>query len=146
MKQYKYTINGNVYEVIIKNVEDDVANVEVNGTLYKVNMESKEKKTTTIKRPVQKTAAPVAASTSAAAAPKPTASGAQGAVKSPLPGVILDITCNVGDEVKRGQKIAILEAMKMENNINADRDGKVVEIKVTKGQSILEGAEIIIIG
>ncbi len=69
-----------------------------------------------------------------------------GAVKTPLPGVILSIDCKVGDVVKRGQKVAVLEAMKMENNINADREGKVIEIKVSKGDSVLEGADIIIIG
>ena len=69
-----------------------------------------------------------------------------GAVKSPLPGVILSVDCKVGDTVKRGQKILVLEAMKMENNINADRDGKIVEIKVNKGDSVLEGADLVVIG
>ena len=67
-------------------------------------------------------------------------------VKSPLPGVILSVDCKVGDTVKRGQKILVLEAMKMENNINADRDGKIVEIKVNKGDSVLEGADLVVIG
>ena len=48
--------------------------------------------------------------------------------------------------MKRGQKILVLEAMKMENNINADRDGKIVEIKVNKGDSVLEGADLVVIG
>ena len=65
---------------------------------------------------------------------------------SPLPGVILSVDCKVGDTVKRGQKILVLEAMKMENNINADRDGKIVEIKVNKGDSVLEGADLVVIG
>ena len=77
---------------------------------------------------------------------RPATSGAAGAVKSPLPGVILSVDCKVGDTVKRGQKILVLEAMKMENNINADRDGKIVEIKVNKGDSVLEGADLVVIG
>ena len=58
----------------------------------------------------------------------------------------MSIDCKVGDVVKRGQKILVLEAMKMENNINADRDGKIVEIKVNKGDSVLEGADLVVIG
>lgn len=77
---------------------------------------------------------------------RPVASTTAGAVRTPLPGVILEISVKVGDTVKRGQKVAILEAMKMENVINADRDGKVTEIKVNKGDSVLEGADILIIG
>ena len=67
-------------------------------------------------------------------------------IKTPLPGVILQVKCNVGDTVKRGQTLIILEAMKMENNINADRDGKIIEIKVHKGDSVLEGADLVVIG
>ena len=66
-------------------------------------------------------------------------------MKSPLPGVILDIKVKEGDMVKKGQVIIILEAMKMENNINADRDGKVTSIKVSKGDSVLEGTDLVII-
>ena len=75
---------------------------------------------------------------------QPTASKKDG-VKSPLPGVILDIKVKEGDTVKRGQTIIILEAMKMENNINANKDGKVAEIKVNKGDSVLEGTDLVII-
>ena len=67
------------------------------------------------------------------------------ALVSPLPGVILEISCKVGDSVKKGQKILILEAMKMENNIIADKDGVVEEIKVNKGDSVLEGTELAVI-
>ena len=143
MKSFKYTINGNVYKVHINSVMDDIAEVEVNGTPYSVKMEKPAKKQmVTLKRPVQ-------APTTASGAPvvsRPATSGAAGAVKSPLPGVILSVDCKVGDTVKRRQKILVLEAMKMENNINADRDGKIVEIKVNKGDSVLEGADLVVIG
>ena len=143
MKSFKYTINGNVYKVHINSVMDDIAEVEVNGTPYSVKMEKPAKKQmVTLKRPVQ-------APTTASGAPvvsRPATSGAAGAVKSPLPGVILSVDCKVGDTVKRGQKILVLEAMKMENDINADRDGKIVEIKVNKGDSVLEGADLVVIG
>ena len=63
-----------------------------------------------------------------------------------MPGKILGVKANAGDAVKKGQVIVVLEAMKMENNINADRDGKIIEIKVHKGDSVLEGADLVVIG
>ena len=139
MKSFKYTINGNTYKVHINSVVDDVAEVEVNGTPYNVKMEKPAKKQmVTLKRPTNASGEPVIT--------RQAAPSVAGAVKSPLPGVILSVDCKVGDTVKRGQKILVLEAMKMENNINADRDGKIVEIKVNKGDSVLEGADLVVIG
>ncbi len=143
MKSFKYTINGNVYKVHINSVVEDVAEVEVNGTPYHVKMEKPAKKqVVTLKRPAQ-------APTTASGAPVVTRQAAptvQGAVRTPLPGVILQIKCKVGDTVKRGQTLIVLEAMKMENNINADRDGKIIDIKVNIGDSVLEGADLVVIG
>jgi biotin carboxyl carrier protein len=143
MKSFKYTINGNVYKVHINSVVEDIAEVEVNGTPFKVKMEKPTKKqVVTIKRAAQ---APTTA-TGEPVVSRPAASTAQGAVRSPLPGIILEVKCKTGDTVKRGQTIIILEAMKMENNINADRDGVIKEIKVNKGDSVLESAELVVIG
>lgn len=144
MKEYKYKINGNEYNVVINSIEDGLADIEVNGTPYKVEILAEKKKASkpAIKHPTV-TAAPVAV---APVAPAASAGGQGTGVKSPLPGVILDVCVKVGDEVKVGQKVAVLEAMKMENNINADRDGKIVAVKVNKGDSILEGSDIVIIG
>ena len=147
MKEYKYKINGNLYNVVIGDIEDNIAHVEVNGTHYTVEMEKKPKAAPAPKPVVRPAAKPAAAPAPAAAAPaaKPAAGGAKSGVKSPLPGVILDIKCNVGDEVKKGQTIIILEAMKMENSINADKDGKIAAINVSKGESVLEGTDLVII-
>ena len=136
MKEYKYKINGNVYNVVIGDIEDNIAHVEVNGTHYNVEMEKK-----------QKAAAPIARPRPAAVAAKPAAkpAAAKGGVKSPLPGVILDIKVKEGDVVKKGQTVIILEDMKMENSINAYRDGKITSIKVSKGESVLEGTDLVII-
>ena len=142
MKQFKYTINGNIYNVTVNNVEDNFAEVEANGTPYKVQMDKPAKKQmVTLKRPAQ---APTTPSGEPVVA-RHAAPSSAGAVKTPLPGVILSIDCKVGDVVKRGQKVAVLEAMKMENNINANKDGKVAEIKVNKGDSVLEGTDLVII-
>lgn len=144
MKEYKYKINGNVYKVAIGDIEDNIAHVEVNGTSYQVEMEKKPKEAAKpVVRPVVKPAP--AAAPAAAPASRPAAGGGKSGVKSPLPGVILDIKVNVGDVVKKGQVVVILEAMKMENSINADRDGKITAINVNKGDSVLEGTDLVII-
>lgn len=141
MKQYKYKINGNLYNVTVNDVEENVARVEVNGTPYNVELDKPIQAPKTVVRPAAapktETGAPVVA--------RPAASTAKSGVKSPLPGVILDIKVKEGDTVKKGQLILILEAMKMENNINADKDGVVSAIKVNKGDSVLEGMDLIII-
>ena len=143
MKEYKYKINGNLYNVVIGDIEDNIAHVEVNGTHYTVEMEKKPKAEVAPK-PVARPAAPAPAPASTPAPAAKPAAGKSG-VKSPLPGVILDIKCNVGDEVKKGQTLIILEAMKMENSINADKDGKITAINVSKGESVLEGTDLVII-
>ena len=147
MKEYKYKINGNLYNVVIGDIEDNIAHVEVNGTHYTVEMEKKPKAAPAPKPVARPVAKPAAAPAPAASAPasKPATGGAKSGVKSPLPGVILDIKVKEGDEVKKGQTIIILEAMKMENSINADKDGKVTAINVSKGESVLEGTDLVII-
>lgn len=141
MKEYKYKINGNPYKVTIGDIEDNIATVEVNGTPYKVEMEKKEIATP---KPIVRPSARPVTSSKPAAKPAVKATGGS-AVKSPLPGVILDIKVAVGDTVKKGQVILILEAMKMENNINADKDGVIKAINVNKGDSVLEGNDLITI-
>jgi len=144
MKSYRFKINGNEYNVEINSVEGSNASVTVNGTAYQVELENAPA------APVQAVpTAPVAASAPAQAAPaaaKPAASGAGKAVTSPLPGVIIAIKVNVGDTVKAGQEVAVLEAMKMENSIEATHDGTVTAVHVAKGDSILEGAAVVTIG
>ncbi len=143
MKSYRFKINGNEYNVDINSVEGNMASVSVNGTAYQVELENAPA------APVQAVpAAPVAAAPAPAApaAPKPAASGAGKAVTSPLPGVIIAVKVNVGDAVKAGQEVAVLEAMKMENSIEATHDGTVTAIHVAKGDSILEGAAVVTIG
>ena len=144
MKEYKYKINGNLYNVVIGDIEENIAHVEVNGTHYTVEMEKKPKAAPAPK-PVVRPAAKPAAAPAAAPVAKPAAGGGKSGVKSPLPGVILDIKVKEGDKVKKGQTIIILEAMKMENSINADKDGKVTAINVSKGESVLEGTDLVII-
>lgn len=131
MKSYKFTISGNSYEVDIKEFDGDLAKIEVNGTPYmvEVHQQTKQIKTPTLVRPVirepQKSI-------------EKKEGGARILVKSPLPGVILQINVSQGDTITRGQKLLIMEAMKMENEIKSDVGGVVTAIKVTIGQSVLQ--------
>ena len=139
MKEYRYKINGNLYKVTVGDIEDNNVHVEVNGTAYTVELEKKAGP-----KPVVRTAATTPAAPPPAVS-RPVVAGSKSGIKSPLPGVILEIKVKEGDTVKRGQTLLVLEAMKMENDIKADRDGKVTAIKVSKGESILEGTDLIII-
>ena len=146
MKKYSFTINGNQYDVAVKNVDDNVAEVEVNGFNYSVEFDRSLETTKTPKlvrsQVVPSTDfTPSQQKTSSPAGPK----GA-GFVKSPLPGTIIDVHVNVGDTVKAGDKLITLEAMKMENIINSDKSGKVVSINAIKGAPVMEGDILVEIG
>ena len=139
MKTYKYTINGTQYEVAIGEIADNIATVTVNGEEYKVEMEPEaepEKKKVVVKTGVAKEAP----------APEPSASsGPVNALKAPLPGVVTEIKVSVGDEVKAGDVVLVLEAMKMANNLEAEKDGKVTAILVSQGASVMEDAPLVVI-
>ena len=141
MKEYKYKINGNEYAVYINEVNDTTANVTVNGEEFKVEWEKpKEEKPVVKVQPVAAKPAPAPVATAA-----PTVAAKGNAIKTPLPGVIIDVKVNVGDMVKKGETVVVLEAMKMENNINADRDGKVVAVQVVKGDTVADGAVLVVL-
>lgn len=117
--------------------------ITVNGTSYDVSVEELSGGAAPVAAPVA--AAPVAAPAAAPAAPAPAApapaAGGAGSVKvsSPMPGKILAVKANVGDSVKKGQVILILEAMKMENEVVAPEDGTIASIDVTVGASVESG-------
>lgn len=140
MSEYKFKINGKEYTVNVNSIEGQNASVTVNGTAYNVEIESGAPAAVAAPAPVQsaKPATPVQA-----AAPS-SASGT--VVNSPLPGVIVELCVKEGQTVKRGEKVAVLEAMKMENEILSPADGTVSAIHVNKGDSILEGAKVVTIG
>lgn len=157
MGKYNFRINGHDYQVDVNSVEGGIADVTVNGTDYKVELAD------AVPAPAQQAARPAPQATFTAApavTPQATAPAAQAAqtatasapqgkgevVTAPLPGVILDIKVKVGDAVKAGQTVAVLEAMKMENEIEATASGTVTAVNAGKGDSVLEGAAIITIG
>ena len=142
MKNYKLKINGNEYNVDINEVEGQEIKLDVNGTSYVVTVDQEIKQQRKpVARPAAAQVAPAAGGVQKANAP---AAGSK--VSTPLPGTILDVFVNVGDTVKSGQTVVLLEAMKMENNIEADCEGTVKEVKVRKGDSVLEGDVLVVIG
>ena len=151
MKNYKFTINGNKYSVDILKIDDNIATVEVNGKTYTVEIDPSTANLVSVapKKVVklEATPAPKAAPTPAVAvSPATTAPSGGSFIKSPLPGVIIDVFVQPGDAVKAGQRILMLEAMKMENNIDADKEGTVIEVSVQKGDSVMEGDVLVVIG
>ncbi|MGI5846672.1 MAG: biotin/lipoyl-containing protein [Candidatus Cryptobacteroides sp.] len=142
MKEYKFKINGNEYNVTIQSVEGRHADVTVNGTNYQVEMEHAP--AATVAAPAAASvAAPAASPAAPAAAPAAKPAGEGKAVVSPLPGVIIEVSVKVGDPVNAGQKVAVIEAMKMENEIQAPEAGTVTAVIANKGDSVLEGDPIV---
>ncbi len=151
MKNYNLKINDNEYNVQLDKLDhlSKQARVIVNGTEYIVEVEGIKPQPT--KKPqvaaATYSAAPATAAPAAAAPVAPKAASAAGSkITSPLPGTVLAINVAVGDNVTAGQTVAVLEAMKMENNIAADKAGVVKEICVNKGASVMEGDALIILG
>lgn len=140
MKEYKFKINGKEYNVAIGEADGKMLSVNVNGADYQVELENAPA--------AAPAAAPVAAAPKAEAAPAaaPKTAGAGVTVKSPLPGIIISVDVKEGQAVKRGQKVAVIEAMKMENDILAEADGTITAVHTRKGDSVLEGADIVTIG
>lgn len=141
MRKYKFTIKGHDYEVDVLNYENGVVELEVNGTHYAVEVQREVKEKPKTPRLVR------------AAVPKPSpeeagiakAPNSTIAIKTPLPGTILKILVKVGDEVKKGDTLLIMEAMKMENNIMAEKPGKVAQLKVKEGDTVLQNDVLIVL-
>jgi biotin carboxyl carrier protein len=161
MKTYKYKVQGVDYEVEIVEVEGKIAKVNVNGIPFEIEMQkpinaAKHPALAATKRsssaaPAETPAAtPVAAPAAAApaqpAAQPTAAAGAGNALKAPLPGTINAINVKVGDKVNVGDVVIVLEAMKMQNNIEAEYAGTVTSILVNQGDSVMEGAVMLTIG
>ena len=159
MKKYQYKVQGVDYEVEIAEVEGKIAKVNVNGIPFEIEMQkpinaAKHPALAATKRaasaaPVEApvASAPAAAPAPAAPAAQPAApAGAGNALKAPLPGTINASNVKVGDKVNVGDIVIVLEAMKMQNNIEAENAGTVTSILVNPGDSVMEGAVMLTIG
>ena len=152
MKQYKYTINGADYDVTIDSLNGNKAKVIVNGMSFDVEMQGTLNESDLPDAPAADASDAPAAPKAAAPAAAPKAAAPAGApgkgtpVKAPLPGVVTAINVNVGQKVKKGETVVVLEAMKMENNIAAECDGTVTSVCVAQGDSVMEGTVLVTVG
>lgn len=133
MKNFKFTINGNDYEVEIKDFEGNQAQIEVNGTAYtvEVHREIHRTKTPTLIR----AHVPVSDKNKIEKREK----GDAVPIVAPLPGNIIEIFVSPGDVIKKGQPLLVMEAMKMENKILSEKEGVVESVRVSPGESVLQG-------
>ena len=145
MKKFKFTISGKPYEVDVQDIEGNIATVNVNGTEYKVEMEEQAAPVAApVARPAKtQSAGPAKAAPKAAA---PAGGGAGHKMAAPLPGTIMQIYAKVGDSVKKGDKLLMYEAMKMENNLLAECEGTITAINCRQGDNVLQGDVLIVIG
>ena len=150
MNKYQYKVQGVDYDVEIEEVEGNVAKVNVNGIRFDVVMKQPINATSTLKKVHVEAPKPVARPTvtpaAAPAADKPMAAGTGSPVKAPLPGTILDLKVTVGDKVNVGDIVLVLEAMKMQNNIESEFSGTVTSITVKQGETVMEGTILMTIG
>ncbi len=140
MNTFKYTIGGKEYNVEIGDVNDTNANVTVNGETFSVELEKQlepEKKKTVLGQPKKDEAdeetTPV------------TNVNTNNALRAPLPGVVTEIKVEIGQNVSAGDTLVVLEAMKMANNLEAEKDGKVIAICVKVGESVMEDTPLIVV-
>lgn len=148
MKTERYRIGDKEYDVAVNSCTDGFAEVTVNGVTYRVDI---LKNTISPEQDDQASASATLSHTDISSGLKsadnsaPVLTGGR-AVASPLPGVIVAVKVKPGDKVKSGQVVAVLEAMKMENEIQSEYDGTVTSVNVSQGDSVLEGAAIVTIG
>ncbi|PKP12556.1 MAG: acetyl-CoA carboxylase biotin carboxyl carrier protein subunit [Bacteroidetes bacterium HGW-Bacteroidetes-3] len=131
MKNFRFRIHENNYNVKIVSHEEDVIELEVNGTSYSVKMKDEIKKTKTPTLILSKSKRP-------SEPLKVNPSAGKTKISAPIPGIILSIDVKIGDEIKVGDRLLVLEAMKMENNITSEKTGTVSAIHVKIGQQVLQ--------
>lgn len=140
MKTFKYIIDGKEYQVEITDVIDNKAQVTVNGKDFQVEMEAQPE--------AEKKAVTQLPQSDEKIETEPSTTGqvnTEQAIKAPLPGVITEIKVSVGDQVKAGDTVVVLEAMKMANNIEAEKDGTVTAICIKQGESVMEDTPLVVI-
>ena len=157
MAKYQYTVKGDDYEVEIQDIEGNIANVTVNGIPFEVEMKqpvkagkqkvklSEERRAEGSEERRVKSEESYSSSASAASTSSATTAAAGKPVVAPLPGTINEIKVKVGDKVNAGDTVVILEAMKMQNNIEAETSGTITSINVNKGDAVMEGDTLVTI-
>ena len=151
MNKYQYKVQGVDYNVEIEEVSGNLAKVNVNGIPFEVELQQPINAAQAITRPKVSApkSAPAAAPAAAPSVAAPVAAPVAGngtSVKSPLPGTITAVNVKVGDKVNNGDTVVVWEAMKMQNNIEAETTGTITSVAVSAGDSVMEGSVLVTIG
>ncbi|MDR0873782.1 MAG: biotin/lipoyl-binding protein [Prevotellaceae bacterium] len=144
MKEFKFKIDGETYNVAVEEKDANLAEVQVNGKTFTVEVEGapKAQAPKPVARPVA-TAHKAQPATVPVAPAAPKVAGSANSVKAPLPGTIFKVEVSAGQAVKKGDVLLVMEAMKMENNILAAKDGTVKAVYVQLGQTVLPGDALV---
>ena len=146
-KEYKYKINGTKFSVKVGDVIDNKVHVEVNGVPYDVELDKAPVAKSSLSQPVKgPQKAPRTETGESIVAAKPAATGGSYTVTAPLPGTLMSLNVKVGDVVKAGDTVCVLEAMKMENDIHTQQGGTVKQILANVGDAIPQDGAIMILG
>ena len=143
MKTFKFTIAGQPYDTTVNEIEPNVCEVTVNGTVFQVEIEKQE---TVKKKPVVAPRPAATATGAAVSASKPAAAPASAGttvVKSPLPGSIVKVMVQAGQDIKKGDTLLTMESMKMENVIASEVTGKVKSVLVQPGQNVMQDDKLV---
>ena len=143
MKKFKFTIAGQPYDTTVNEIEPNVCEVTVNGTVFQVEIEKQE---TVKKKPVVAPRPAATATGAAVSASKPAAAPASAGttvVKSPLPGSIVKVMVQAGQDIKKGDTLLTMESMKMENVIASEVTGKVKSVLVQPGQNVMQDDKLV---
>ena len=143
MKKFKFTIAGQPYDTTVNEIEPNVCEVTVNGTVFQVEIEKQE---TVKKKPVVTPRSAATATGAAVSASKPAAAPASAGttvVKSPLPGSIVKVMVQAGQDIKKGDTLLTMESMKMENVIASEVTGKVKSVLVQPGQNVMQDDKLV---
>jgi glutaconyl-CoA/methylmalonyl-CoA decarboxylase subunit gamma len=150
MRTYELSVNGNDYKIKVKSFNLDTAELEINGEMVKIAVKNMGDDLAGRPLPTRSLSSktPVAAAATSSAPKTPSKSGGSGgkAVTAPIPGAIMEIFVKEGQEIKTGQPVLKMEAMKMENIINSDFSGTVQSISVNPGDAVSQGQELVLIG
>lgn len=146
MDKYQYTVEGIDYEVEITDIENDIAHVTVNGKEFEVKLKQPLKKKPQLSVVKMETLKAQTQTKQVKTNETPAQMAGKGVkVQAPLPGIITEVKVAVGDMVKSGDTVVVLEAMKMQNSIEAENTGKVTSVLVKQGDSVMEGVTLITI-
>lgn len=144
MRKYQLKLNDKEYLVHLRDLSAEEATLEINGKEYQVAISSVSE--VIPEGAAASSCAPAPVTAPASVAKSKSGDAAAGSILAPIPGSIMEVYVQVGDKVKAGQPLFKMEAMKMENEINARIDGTISAVSISAGDTVNQGDELMVIG